>query len=90
MTEGGATTTDRARFALTLCLCHPPEDQQVRRLIALHDREIEHYGKDEGAAVKLATAERGALPPGMWSADAAAWTVCSNVLLNLDGVLVKR
>jgi hypothetical protein len=90
MAEGGPTTSDRARFALQLCLCHSPEDQAVRRLIALHDREVEHYRQDENAALKLSTGERGPLPPGMWSADAAAWTVCANVLLNMDGVLVKR
>ena len=90
MTEGGATTSDRAQFALKLCAGRPPEDQQVRRLIALHDHEIEHYRQDEKSAVALATGDRGPLPPGMWSADAAAWTVCANVLLNLDGVLVKR
>jgi hypothetical protein len=90
MTEGGATTQDRAKYALKLCLGCPPEDQQVQRLIALHDREIEHYRQDEKAAVELATGERGPLPPGMWAGDAAAWTVCANVILNMDGVLVKR
>jgi mono/diheme cytochrome c family protein len=90
MTEGGATTQDRAKYALKLCLGRPPEDQQAQRLIALHDREVEHYRQDEKAAVELASSERGPLPPGMWSADAAAWTVCANVLLNMDGVLVKR
>ena len=38
----------------------------------------------------MATGERGPLPGGMAAPDAAAWTVCANVLLNMDGVLTKR
>jgi len=90
MMEGGPTTDDRARFALRLCLCRPPEEQRVRRLVTLYDTELEHYQKDQKAAIELATSERGALPPGLWAGDAAAWTVCANVLLNMDGVLTKR
>ena len=90
MTEGGATTEDRARYALKLCLCRPPEEAQVQRLVSLYDSELEHYRKDQKGAMEMATSERGALPPGMWAGDAAAWTVCANVLLNMDGVLTKR
>ena len=88
--EGGATVDDRARYALELCLCRPPEKSQVDRLIALYNRELDHYRQDEKSAIELASNARGPLPPGVWAADAAAWTVCSNVLLNLDGVLTKR
>ena len=88
--EGGTTDQDRARFALELCLCRPPEPRQIERLAALHQRELERYRSDEKAANELATGERGALPKGMPAVDAAAWTVCANVLLNMDGVLTKR
>ena len=90
MMQGGPTTEDRARFALRLCLCRPPEEQQVWRVVTLYDTELEHYQKDQKAAMEIATSERGALPAGLWAGDAAAWTVCANVLLNMDGVLTKR
>lgn len=88
--EGGVMTQDRARFALELCLSRPPEPREIERLVALHQREVEHYRDNPKAAIELATGERGALPKDMPPDDAAAWTVCSNVLLNMDGVLTKR
>jgi hypothetical protein len=88
--EGGATAQDRAKFALELCLCRPPEPRQIERMVALHERELERYQKDPKGAADLATGDRGALPAGVTPDDAAAWTVCANVLLNMDGVLTKR
>jgi len=90
MAEGGQTTDQRAEFALRLCLCRPPEDRQFKRLIALHDRELARYRDDQKAAVDMATSEHGPLPADVAPADAAAWTVCANVLLNMDEVLTKR
>ncbi|HEY2586419.1 MAG TPA: DUF1553 domain-containing protein [Tepidisphaeraceae bacterium] len=90
ITEGGATDIERAKFALELCLCRPAEPRQVDRLVSLHQRELDRYRDDPKAATDLATSERGPLPNGMPADDAAAWTVCANVLLNMDGVLTKR
>jgi hypothetical protein len=87
--EGGATTEDRARFGLRLCLARPPHDEQVKRVAALFQSEVEHYRKDPKAAQELATDPLGALPKGMAADELAAWTVVANVLLNLDGVMTK-
>ena len=88
--EGGTTARERAKFGLELCLCRPAESQQIDRLLALHDRELDRYRDDQKAAQKLAVDPLGPLPKDMDTAEAAAWTVCANVLLNLDGVLSKR
>lgn len=88
--EGGTTTEDRAKFALELCLCRPGEPREIDRMVALHQRELERYQSDLKAATELATGDRGPLPKDMPADDAAAWTVCANVLLNMDGVLTKR
>jgi mono/diheme cytochrome c family protein len=87
--EGGATIEERATYALTLCLCRPPEPAQVARLVALYNEQVEHYRSKPAEAEKIASAPIGPLPAGLEPADAAAWTVCANVLLNLDGVLTK-
>lgn len=87
--EGGPTATDRARFALQLCLIRPPRDEQVAQLVALYDQEFAHYRQDVKSAEELATDPLGPLPKEMDPADVAAWTVIGNVLLNLDGVLTK-
>jgi mono/diheme cytochrome c family protein len=88
--EGGTTPDQRAAFALNLCLLRPPEGAQQQRLVELYQQELKRYQADPNSANDLATATRGPLPAGVESADAAAWTVCANVLLNLDGVLTKR
>jgi hypothetical protein len=87
--EGGASAGERAAFALRLCLVRPPTDEQVAALVELYETELAHYRSDAEAAAKLATDPLGPLPEGLDAADTAAWTVVANVLLNLDGVLMR-
>jgi hypothetical protein len=88
--EGGSTTADRARYALKLCLARPPHEDQVQELVALHAEELKHFEQDTKAAAELATDPLGPLPQEIPPAEAAAWTVVANVLLNMDGVLAKN
>jgi hypothetical protein len=87
--EGGGTPAERAAFALRLCLVRPPADEQIAALVELYETELAHYQSDAAAAAKLATDPLGPLPEGTEAAEAAAWTVVANVLLNLDGVLMR-
>ncbi len=87
--EGGSTIEERACFGLKLCLCRPPQPEQVKQVMALFESEREHYRKDAKAALAMATEPLGPLPAGMDAAELAAWTVVANVLLNLDAVLMK-
>jgi len=88
--EGGDTPETRAEFALRLCLCRPARTDQVAELLALYRSELDHYRQRPNDALELATGPLGPLPPGMDTAEAAAWTVVANVLLNLDAVLTKN
>jgi hypothetical protein len=87
--EGGATVADRVRYGLQLCLARPPNDEQVKALVELYEKEAAHYRDREADAKKLATEPLGPLPENLSAAEAAAWTSVANVLLNLDGVLTK-
>ncbi|MBI3863164.1 MAG: DUF1553 domain-containing protein, partial [Planctomycetia bacterium] len=87
--EGGSTVADRARFAIKLCRVRPPHAEQVDQLVALYEHELADYRADVKSAALLATDPLGPIPKGMDPAELAAWTVVSNVLLNLDGVLTK-
>lgn len=87
--DGGSSTDERIRYALRLCTCREPQAEQVAALTKLFDDELQHYRNDAKAAEKLATAPLGSLPEGMNTAEAAAWTVVANVLLNLDAVLTR-
>ena len=88
--EGGATTSDRIRYGLQLCLARPPTEEQMAPIQRLFTEELEHYRKHEEEATQLATDPLGPLPEGLEPSDAAAWTVVANVLLNLDAVLAKN
>jgi hypothetical protein len=89
MAEGGPSPAERAALGLSLCLVRPPNEAQVAALVELYEEELAHYRADPAAAAKLAQEPLGPLPAGMDPAEAAAWTVVANVLLNLDGVLMR-
>jgi hypothetical protein len=80
---------DRVRYGLKLALSRPPTDGQVQTLVSLYEKELAHFRADADAAKKMSTDPLGPLPAGLDAAEAAAWTVVGNVLLNLDGVLTK-
>ena len=87
--EGGSTPAERAAFGLRLCLIRPPSESQIQSIVALYESELAHYQADPIAAQKIATDPLGSLPPDINAAEAAAWTVVANVLLNMDGVLMR-
>lgn len=86
--EGGMTAEQRARFGLKLCLVRPPHDFEVQSVLKLLKTEEEHYRGHAREAKELI----GALefPANSSLPEMAGWTVVSNVLLNLDGVLSKN
>jgi hypothetical protein len=90
VSEGGASPQERSAFVLRLALSRPPKPEQVEQLVALHQSELIHYKQNAEAAAQMAAEPLGPVPAGMEAAELAAWTVVSNVVLNLDGVLTKR
>ena len=76
-------------FAWRLVLGREPTPVQITTLSTLLESELQKFRDQKEAAVKLATDPLGPLPAGLDPAEAAAWTVIGNVLLNLDGMLMK-
>ncbi|MEO8352050.1 MAG: DUF1553 domain-containing protein, partial [Chthoniobacteraceae bacterium] len=89
ISEGGSDAVSRLRFALNLCLCRPPTDEEVQTLRGLLEESLATYRQDPAAALKLATDPLGPVSEKIDIAEAAAWTVVANVLLNLDSVLTE-
>ena len=87
--EGGASAEDRIRFALKLATAKPPTPAQVAALKDLYIRECARYRSDLRSARKLATDPLGPLPAALDARDLAAWTVVSNVIMNMESVLSK-
>jgi hypothetical protein len=90
MEKGGKTTAEKAAFAFRACLVRPPTDAEVARLVKLHDDAKAKFAKDGSKATQFATNPLGPLSKGTDAADAAAWTVVANVIMNLDEMLMKR
>ena len=88
--EPTAVLKERMTFAIEQCLTRPPKDSELDRLSELYEKTVTQYKNDPDAARKLATEPRGPIPAGTKVEELAAWTVVSNVLLNLDEVLMKR
>ncbi len=92
--DAAQTDAERARarvaFGFQLCLARKPSEEELSRLAELYGRSLERFHQQTELAMKLATDPIGPLPEGAAAADLAAWTVVSNVLLNLDEVLMKR
>lgn len=90
LARGGATTADRVSFAIRECLVREPRPAEIERLRALYESVLTDYQAKAEMAAKIAQEPLGPLPAGSNFPEHAAWTVVSNVILNLDEVFMKR
>ncbi len=88
--EGGASVKERATYAFRRCLARAPKEAELASLTALYEKSRARYGADAKKALAMATEPLGPVPAGADPADLAAWTVVSNVLINLDEMFMKR
>jgi hypothetical protein len=91
--EGGASDSERARFAFQLCAARTPraaELEEIKRLLKF-SRERAAEGWIPAREVAFGDANRTTeLPKGATPTEAAAWTVVSRMLLNLDETITKN
>jgi hypothetical protein len=90
ISASGPTVADKARSGFRLCLARSPSDDELTRLVHLYESARATFSKDPDKAKKLATEPLGPAPKEADTVELAAWTVVSNVLLNLDEMLMKR
>ncbi|HEV8486916.1 MAG TPA: PSD1 and planctomycete cytochrome C domain-containing protein [Blastocatellia bacterium] len=84
--EGGSGIEGRVTHGVRLCVGRRPQSNEIARLVVLYERELERFKGDASAAAKIA----GEAPAQTDRAELAAWTMVSNVLLNLDETLTKE
>jgi mono/diheme cytochrome c family protein len=80
----------RLRAAFRLCTSRQATAAELAALEDLLADARKHFEQDRPAAVLLATDPLGPLDDEADPVELAAWTSLSNVLLNLDEVLMKR
>lgn len=90
VSQGGATTSDRAQHGFRLALARPPHPEELQRIVALYEKAFQRFDKNTEESKRMATEPLGAAPEGMNVSELAAWTVVGNVLLNLDETMMKR
>lgn len=87
--EGGSTLSEKITFVFRRVLIRNPQSAEIDRLTKLYERELDQYQHDVKSAAVMADSGLGAPPTGLPAPELAAWTVISNVLLNLDETLTK-
>ncbi|MCC9600361.1 PSD1 and planctomycete cytochrome C domain-containing protein [Stieleria sp. JC731] len=81
---------ERITFAFQKALTRYPTPDEKQRLGDLIDKVYQRYQDNPDEAKRMATDPLGPLPDNADAAEYATWTVFSNVMLNLDELLMKR
>jgi hypothetical protein len=79
----------KVQYGFRLCLCRPPKQTELERLVSLFEETRATYAMDPAQAMKAATQPLGPVPEGVDETELAAWTAVGNVLLNLDEMLMR-
>jgi mono/diheme cytochrome c family protein len=89
VTEGGATEKKQLAFAFKAVLARQPSSKEASALLELFRDSLKKYLANPAAAKAMARIEGPKDGETVDQAELAAWTVISNVLLNLDEALTK-
>ena len=91
--DGGPEEAARLNFAFRRCVSRPPTASEQTVLLGLLDKQKARFRASDAKPWELAAndpAQPPELPAGASPADAAAWTVVSRVLLNMDETMTKE
>jgi hypothetical protein len=89
MKEGGATPEERLAFVFRLATARKPDATELAELVAAYRDHLAVYTKDAAAAKKLTTVGETRPNAKLNATELAAFTMVSNLILNLDEVINK-
>jgi len=87
--EGGTTTKDRIKFAFKHSLARNPTDHETQVLEKIYDSEHETFKKQPEEAKKLISVGDTPVDQQIDAAEAAGWTIISNLIFNLDEFVTR-
>jgi Protein of unknown function (DUF1549)/Protein of unknown function (DUF1553) len=93
LTDGGKTDDDRLVYAFRRCEARKPVADELAMLKTVLAKELARFAAANAKPWELAADDPSKppkLPDGVAPAQAAAWTVVSRVLLNLDETITKE
>jgi hypothetical protein len=85
--NGPSAEPEQIRFAYRLCFARDPSNSEQERLLALLSSLQRDFAQDPKEAARLAPA---GLAKDVPTARAAAWTLVSRALLNLDEFITRE
>lgn len=91
--EAGKSDQQRAQHAFRLCTGRLPTEAEVTTILSLIESRKKRIAEGWLSTREVATGDAKALPvlpEGVNPAEAAAWTIVSRVLLNLDETITKN
>jgi hypothetical protein len=93
LSDGGQSEDQRITYAFRRCVARKPTQKETVALRGLLAKEIERYSDGKRNPWEVAAndpAHPPILPQGATPVDAAAWTILSRVMLNLDETITKE
>jgi hypothetical protein len=90
---GGKSDAERLAYAFRRCTGRVPDETESAALLSLLAKQMERFSRADAKPWDLAAndpANPPSLPDGITSAQAAAWTAVSRVMLNLDETITKE
>jgi hypothetical protein len=88
--RSGGSLDSRIDYAFRVCIARLPKPDERARVANLFTSARDSLARESASALKLATEPLGPAPKDLDITDLAAWTVVSNVLLNMDEMLMRR
>jgi len=89
LTEASPSEQDRVNYGFRLCVSRHPEAVELNRLEAFYEQQLENFRQNPQAAADVVLGSGHTSAPSD-SAEAAAWTMVANVMLNMDQTLTKE
>jgi len=88
--EGSGDETAHARFAFRLCTGRPPDETELETILKLYRDQLATVEDHTTQAITIASRDLKSPPADLNLHKAAAWTMVSRVLLNLDETITKQ
>ncbi len=86
-TEGGGDDLKRAVYGFRLCTSREPAPGESQRIVEFYLQQLRHYRENPVEARQTIQARDASVPN---APELAAWTMVSNVLLNMDETVTKE
>ena len=84
--EAGPDPAERLVHGFRLCVSRRPTSEELQRVLTYYQSELKRFESDVTATHQVVQAK----DPAADSPELAAWTMVSNVLLNLDETMTKE